>query len=167
MVKRRLLPYGVNTTDKAPHPFELIQIIHFKDTSTETRIEGKVIALMFKQALAISFTEENIAQEIAYFQAEGRNSYERPYGLAWLLQLASELRHWDDEDAVVWSKTLQPLEAMPHFQVLFLHIFADSHENDLHIAKNCTIRFWSQQKRVFLNILNVRIIISVSPSTLN
>ena len=26
----------------------------------------------------------------------GRTSFERPYGLAWLLQLAAELREWDD-----------------------------------------------------------------------
>jgi hypothetical protein len=60
--------------------------------------------------LARSFTAENIAAEVSYLQGAGRASFERPYGLAWLLQLASELQRWDDADARRWSATLQPLE---------------------------------------------------------
>ena len=63
-----------------------------------------------KRALAISLTPENIAQEVAYLNGEGRASFERPYGLAWLLQLAAELRQWDDQQAQAWSAALQPLE---------------------------------------------------------
>ena len=45
--------------------------------------------------LDISFTEENITGEVAYFNREGTGtSFERPYGLAWFLQLTSELRDW-------------------------------------------------------------------------
>jgi hypothetical protein len=40
----------------------------------------------------------------------GRTSFERPYGLAWLLQLAAELREWDDPRAKAWSQALAPLE---------------------------------------------------------
>ena len=63
-----------------------------------------------REALAQSFTEANIATEVAYLDGEGRASFERPYGLAWLLQLAAELREWDDEQAGAWSATLEPLE---------------------------------------------------------
>ncbi len=49
-----------------------------------------------REALRQSLTAENIAQEATYLRAEGRASFERPYGLAWLLQLVSELREWDD-----------------------------------------------------------------------
>ena len=38
----------------------------------------------------------NIADEVRYLEGPGRVSFERPYGLAWLLQLAAELREWDD-----------------------------------------------------------------------
>ena len=48
----------------------------------------------------------NIAGETAYLHGAGRASFERPYGLAWLLQLAAELRRWDDADARRWSATL-------------------------------------------------------------
>jgi len=64
-----------------------------------------------REELARSFTPQNIAGETAYLQAEGRTSFERPYGLAWLLRLAAELRAWDDADAQRWSATLAPLEA--------------------------------------------------------
>src|SRR6185436_17644684 len=36
--------------------------------------------------------------------------FERPYGLAWLLQLSAELKEWDDAQAREWSRTLEPLE---------------------------------------------------------
>jgi hypothetical protein len=64
-----------------------------------------------RTALAKSLTAENIAAEVAYLRTAGRTSFERPYGLAWLLQLAAELRHWYDPQARAWAQALQPLEA--------------------------------------------------------
>jgi hypothetical protein len=61
--------------------------------------------------LARSFTAENIAGELGYLKHPGRASFERPYGLAWLLQLSAELREWNDPQARQWSATLQPLES--------------------------------------------------------
>src|SRR6185503_15100492 len=40
-----------------------------------------------RAALAASLTPKNIAGEVAYIKNEERASFERPYGLAWLLQL--------------------------------------------------------------------------------
>src|SRR5258708_32499400 len=48
-----------------------------------------------RAALRQSLTEANMIQEAAYLKAEGRASFERPYGLAWLLQLGLELREWE------------------------------------------------------------------------
>lgn len=64
-----------------------------------------------KKALDQSLTPVNIAVEVKYLNGEGRASFERPYGLAWLLQLGAELREWDSPDAKRWSAALQPLEA--------------------------------------------------------
>ena len=64
-----------------------------------------------RAALARSLTPANIAGEVAYVQGKGRTSFERPYGLAWLLQLAAELRDWNDGDARAWSAALAPLES--------------------------------------------------------
>lgn len=63
-----------------------------------------------REALRQSLTPENIAQEAAYFRAEGRASFERPYGLAWLLQLCAELREWNDPLAKELAANLRPLE---------------------------------------------------------
>lgn len=60
--------------------------------------------------LARSFTAEHIAAEVSYLQQPGRASFERPYGLAWLLQLCAELRSWNDPLAQQWAATLRPLE---------------------------------------------------------
>jgi hypothetical protein len=61
--------------------------------------------------LARSLTPGNIAAEVRYLEGPGRTSFERPYGLAWVLQLAAELRAWDDDQARAWSAALKPLEA--------------------------------------------------------
>ena len=61
-------------------------------------------------AVARSLTPANIAQEVVYLNANGRNTFERPYGLAWLLQLAAELKEFDDSEARQWSAALRPLE---------------------------------------------------------
>jgi len=63
-----------------------------------------------RAALAQSLTATNVAQEATYLRGEGRASFERPYGLAWLLQLAAELREWDDPLARELSANLRPLE---------------------------------------------------------
>lgn len=44
-----------------------------------------------KAALKQSITPENITAEVAYLNTQGRASFERPYGLAWALQLHKEL----------------------------------------------------------------------------
>ena len=63
-----------------------------------------------RSALSRSLTEANVAAEVAYLEGSGRATFERPYGLAWLLQLAAELREWDDPEAKGWSAALAPLE---------------------------------------------------------
>src|SRR5437773_3484580 len=64
-----------------------------------------------RNALRKSLTAENLKQESAYLRGEGRASFERPYGLAWLFQLCAELREWDDDQAREMSASLRPLEA--------------------------------------------------------
>jgi hypothetical protein len=60
-----------------------------------------------RAALAQSLTRENIAQEVVYLNGAGRASFERPYGLAWLLQLTGELRETGDP----LYRFVQPLES--------------------------------------------------------
>lgn len=69
----------------------------------ERRIEG---------ALERSFVSENVAGELAYLRGPGREGFEAPYGMAWLLTLARELWEWDDPRARRWAEVLAPLEAL-------------------------------------------------------
>lgn len=65
-------------------------------------------------ALQQSLAPQNIAQEVVYLNASGRASFERPYGLAWLLQLGLELREWAKAEPTglpaELSTNLRPLE---------------------------------------------------------
>ena len=70
-----------------------------------TEFAGAVI-----RAFARTLTRENLQREADYLTAAGRGGFERPYGLAWLLQLAAELRSWDEPDARQWSANLEPVE---------------------------------------------------------
>ena len=73
---------------------------------------GADFAPQARDALAVSLTADNIAAEVEYLDGAGRVSFERPYGLAWLLQLAAELREWSDEPfAAELAGHLAPLEA--------------------------------------------------------
>jgi hypothetical protein len=63
-----------------------------------------------REALKQSLTADNLKQEAVYLRGAGRASFERPYGLAWLLQLCAELREWDDPQAREMSANLRPLE---------------------------------------------------------
>lgn len=63
-----------------------------------------------RAALSRSFTPENIAQEVEYYTAPDRASFERPYGIAWYLQLIAELEESEDPQFSEWRETLAPLE---------------------------------------------------------
>ncbi|MEM1416701.1 MAG: DUF2891 domain-containing protein [Myxococcota bacterium] len=60
-----------------------------------------------KHALATSFAED-VAREARYLRAHP--AFERPYGLAWLLLLQTELERWgaSDADAQAWAARLAP-----------------------------------------------------------
>ncbi len=74
-------------------------------TDPETPMRGAIEA-----ALSQSFTEENLAGELAYYSAPGRKSFERPYGIAWYLQLVAELEESDEQLQADWREILRPLE---------------------------------------------------------
>jgi len=83
----------------------ILRTAHAADFPADLRAE--IIA-----SLEQSFTASAVAEELIYFREENRKSYERPYGLAWFLQLTAELRQWDDPHADQWLQTLLPLEVV-------------------------------------------------------
>ena len=62
-------------------------------------------------ALRKNLTQPNVAGEVVYLNGAGRESFERPYGLAWLLQLAAELRESPVPEVSALSPVVKPLEA--------------------------------------------------------
>ncbi len=75
------------------------------------RFPGEAVSAEARRVLALHLTPERLAAEVAYLDGPGRASWERPYGLAWLLQLANELHGWDDAEARQWRASLASLEA--------------------------------------------------------
>ncbi len=69
-----------------------------------------VLAEDIRQALDKSFTEEKFAGELAYYSGTGRNAFERPYGIAWYLQLVAELEQSNDPVLKEKRELLRPLE---------------------------------------------------------
>jgi hypothetical protein len=57
------------------------------------------------------FTADNVAVECRYLADPAHRTFERPYGLAWLVMLAGELARHDSAHARVWTATLEPLAA--------------------------------------------------------
>src|SRR5436309_11875892 len=71
---------------------------------------GASFAKAAHDALKESLTAENLKAEAAYLRGDGRASFERPYGLAWLLQLCAELRERENPQAQEMLANLKPLE---------------------------------------------------------
>lgn len=51
-----------------------------------------------------------LLKEAAYFDEKQNGGFERMYGWAWLLRLATELHGWNDSDGRRWARSLKPLE---------------------------------------------------------
>jgi len=116
-----------------------------------------------RAALAQSITTANIELEVAYLRGAGRASFERPYGLAWLLQLAAELRETNDplydvikplEDAtaeqlMTWLPKLSyPVRSGEHSQTAFaLGLILDSAPAQLRqLAKERALAFYRNDR---------------------
>ena len=67
--------------------------------------ESQAITALFRDHL----TADKVAGELEYLDQPLRGTFERPYGWAWLLMLAAELKRGSTRDQSVWSDTLQPL----------------------------------------------------------
>ena len=64
------------------------------------------------RVLARRLTAEALAGERAYLADPAHSGFERPYGLAWLLQLAAELREWNEPGLAAATASLAPLASI-------------------------------------------------------
>lgn len=102
-VPRNLTPafYGCFDWHSSVHGHWLL--VRTLKTQNESALDPAIRA-----ALNQSFTVENITGELAYYKS--RPAFERPYGVAWFLQLITELEESDDPQLRTWRETLRPLE---------------------------------------------------------
>lgn len=56
-----------------------------------------------------ALTPAKVAEEISFFAREYSEDFERPYGWAWLLKLATELNHYEDPQGRSWATTIAPM----------------------------------------------------------
>ena len=91
---RQLTPafYGCFDWHSAVHGHWLLARLARIDTT---------LAAECRQALGKSLTREKLQDEFKYISNEQRQSFERPYGLAWFLQLITELDEWAHEEKKV------------------------------------------------------------------
>ena len=71
----------------------------------ESAKASEVRALLNRQ-----LTESKLQAEADYFDKKENKSFERMYGWAWALRLATELHDWQDTDGIRWAANLKPLE---------------------------------------------------------
>lgn len=82
------------------------------------RVEEPAFVRPAIAALQKSITPQNIATEIAYFESPGRKSFERPYGLAWALQLDKELRNSASPELLALAPIYAPLAQKARNQII-------------------------------------------------
>jgi hypothetical protein len=59
--------------------------------------------------LSLHLTTSNLRREADYLSVKTRSGFERPYGLAWVLQLAAELFQWDTPFGERYARAFRPL----------------------------------------------------------
>lgn len=105
---RQLTPvfYGCFDWHSAVHGhWLLVRLLRKAPASTEKAAwRGAARAVLDRH-----FVPARVEKEVAYLRDTSRTSFERPYGLAWLLQLQAELHEWDDPQARKWAAALEPL----------------------------------------------------------
>ena len=82
-------------------------LVRMLNTGGDTISKDTIIA-----SLNTSFSQQNIEGEIATIQRPNNKAFERPYGLAWFLQLTAELRQSSLPEAAIWLSRLKQLEAI-------------------------------------------------------
>ncbi|MES1255578.1 MAG: DUF2891 domain-containing protein [Acidobacteriota bacterium] len=73
------------------------------------RFPGMPEASAIRALLDAQFTADKVAGEVAYLARPSARAFERPYGWAWALMLASELARHHSTEGQQWHSALQPL----------------------------------------------------------
>ncbi len=100
-----------------------------------TRLPDLPEADEIRKKLAAHLTPERIEKERQFFQLERSRTFERPYGIAWLLRLHAELHLSTEPEAKKWEAAVAPLaevlrERLAQYLVkLTVPVRAGTHDN--------------------------------------
>ncbi len=94
--------YGCYDWHSAVHShWTLLKLLEFKGFDSK---ESETVALLMRH-----LSPEALETERKYFLSEGRASFERPYGWAWIWKLAADLRLSKHSSARHWGANIRPL----------------------------------------------------------
>lgn len=82
---------------------------HWTMAKTLKKFPDISVGPLIIEKLKNHLSEENLQGELEFFELESNESFERPYGYAWVMKLYEELYTWDDENAQEWAENLKPL----------------------------------------------------------
>ncbi|HET8832273.1 MAG TPA: DUF2891 domain-containing protein, partial [Casimicrobiaceae bacterium] len=85
--------------------------MHWLLARIRRRFPGLAAVSAIDELFDRSFSAQSIDGELAYLAEGGRETFERPYGWAWLLKLASELASGTDSQSARWANALAQLAA--------------------------------------------------------
>ena len=116
------LDHVLNGPDDARRPSELHPVF-YGSFDWHSNVHGYwLLAFLYRAGLLAGGTqtrvrelfdaqlsESRVAGELAYLRQPSRGTFERPYGWAWLLMLAGELRRHDSAEGRRWAAALAPL----------------------------------------------------------
>ena len=70
------------------------------------------IAPRIRKELGVHLLADNLRKEADFFARDEQKTFERMYGWAWLLRLATELDAWNDPQGKQWRENIRPLESV-------------------------------------------------------
>lgn len=82
---------------------------HWTMAKTLKKFPDISVGPLIIEKLKNHLSEESLQGELEFFELEDNESFERPYGYAWVMKLYEELYTWDDENAQEWAENLKPL----------------------------------------------------------
>jgi hypothetical protein len=94
--------YGSFDWHSCVHGYWLLARLH-------RAVPGLPESARIRDLLDRQLTPAHVAGEVAYLRQPHRDTFERPYGWAWLLMLAAELARHDADEGRRWSAALAPL----------------------------------------------------------
>lgn len=117
-----------------------------------------------RSKLSAHLHPDRLKQEVAFFSADRNRTFERPYGIGWLLRLSAELHTLSvrDDDAKRWLAALRPLTELLQMRLsdyllrLSVPVRSGTHDNTAYAMIHAWDYAQATQNEAFLRLLMER-----------